>query len=145
MKLKRLLLACLVVSVSANIVLFLGGMKPGGDCPDIASYGIPTPIGMEDARRTVDAYKASVEPEAVTGGVITGSTLHDLFCAPGTNGLAYHLAKDESGTIAGGGIFLVLEGVSVVAEGNNITSMQKTGTALFMPGNWCPPNCASVE
>ena len=146
MKTNRVLLTLLAGSLALNAFTFLTGFQQQVQCPELPSYTNSQEISLEDATRAVDTYKNSVPAGTVTGGIITGNTIEDIFCATGTNALAYALARDPSGTIASGGVFVVLEGADVTVDNKGkITQVRKTGTKLFRPNNWCPPNCVPLN
>lgn len=146
MKKSKLLFSLLLISVSVNAFVLLSGFEPQSPCPEIATYASGVQISNTDAARCIDAYKASVDKDVVTGGIIAGQAIKQAFCAPGSNGLSYYLAQDPENTIANGGVFIVINGVNVVTDGSGtITSVTQTGNKLFSPNSWCPTNCVVLE
>jgi len=146
MKIKNLLSTLLILSLSVNIMVYLTSMTPQQDCPELRSYTQGATVNTNAAREQIDAYANSVPEGSITGGIISGDAFKQLFCDPNTNGIAYHLATDPSGTIAPvGAVFIIIEGANVATdEKGGITSSTRTGTNLYTNNNWCPPNCVAI-
>jgi hypothetical protein len=146
MKTKHLLISLLSISMSINVFILMSSMNPSSDCPEINSYSNGAEISESDAQTYADTYKSRFPKSKSTGGIIAGNALENLFCTPGTNGLAYHLAIDPTGNIADGGVFLVLLGAKVILDNEgNITYSRRTGPQQFRTNNWCPPNCVAIS
>ena len=145
MKTKKLLSILLVLSVSVNIMVYLTSMVPQDDCPDLRSYTAGKEVSQSNAQEYIDAY-ASEAPGGVTGGIISGNAISKMFCDPNSNAIAFHLAKDPTGTVAPeGAVFIIIEGAAVTTDGRgDITSATRASAKLYMNNNWCPPNCVAI-
>ncbi len=148
MKTKSLLALFLALSVSVNVIVFLSSFTPqSGECPEIPSYSNGIELSDSKAQDCAEAYRNSVPGNAITGGIISGNALKELFCAPGTNGIAYSLAIDPEKQIGGDdAVFVILTGIEVTMDSEGkIESTRRTGTKAYRTNNWCPPNCVNYK
>ena len=122
MKKSKLILTLFTLSLSVNAFFLLTGFEPQSQCPEIPTYGSSTSISNTEAQRCIDNYIANVPKDAVTGGVITGSSFKQAFCPDGTNGISYYLAQDPERNIANGDVFIVFTGVDVAQIIGNFNS-----------------------
>jgi hypothetical protein len=145
MKTKNLLSILLVLSVSINIMVYLTSMAPQDDCPELRSYTSGNEVSTNDAQSYIDAYQENA-PGGVYGGIISGDAIKNMFCDPNSNGIAYHLATDPSGTVAPvGAVFVIIEGAAVTLDNKGgVSSATRASARLYMNNNWCPPNCVAI-
>jgi len=146
MKTTTTLSLLLTLSVVLNIIFWWKDRPTETECYVTPGYQAPRILTTEEASAYAAEYRESlVDPEIITGGVITRSAFDAMMCLKDCNAIAYSFALDSKGTNGPGdkGVFVILSGAKVVYddEKKEITSVDKIGSPLYYTRNWCPPSC----
>lgn len=146
MKTSTILGALLIVSVAVNVYLWRDKSDQITTCYSTPGFEKPTTISKDESISFVEQYRSSLtEPDIITGGLITRSSLDEIMCTKDCNAIVYSFGRDSLGNTgpAGNGVFTILSGVKVDynAETNTIEKVTDLGIHKYVPKNWCPPTC----
>lgn len=115
-------------------------------CRTTAGFEAPIDIPPSDTGFYANQYRGTlVDPDSITGGIISRAAFDSLLCDPDVNAISYTLARRGRGTFGpgGNGVFMFFTGVHVHydASSSTIERVDRLDLPLYTLQHWCPPTC----